>query len=48
MHQFQADQNEALGFLCIVDRYRDKPELPDDEQVENEITDKKVLEKIKR
>ena len=48
MHQFQADKDEPLGFICIVDRYRDKPELPDDEQVENEITDKKVLEKIKR
>ena len=24
-HQFRADQGEALGFLCIVDRERDRP-----------------------
>lgn len=48
MHQFQADRDEPLGFICIVDRYRDKPELPEDEAVQQEITDLKVLEKIKR
>ncbi|MEO7795778.1 MAG: cupin domain-containing protein [Thermoanaerobaculia bacterium] len=25
LHQFRADQGEALGFLCIVDRDRDRP-----------------------
>ncbi len=25
VHQFRADQGEALGFLCIVDRDRDRP-----------------------
>lgn len=24
-HQFRADQGETLGFLCIVDRERDRP-----------------------
>ncbi|HKL17436.1 MAG TPA: cupin domain-containing protein [Halalkalibaculum sp.] len=48
MHQFHADKQEPLGFICIVDRYRDKPELPDDETVQHEISDKKVLDKIKR
>lgn len=24
-HQFRADRGEALGFLCIVDRVRDRP-----------------------
>lgn len=48
MHQFHADKKEPLGFICIVDRYRDKPELPDDKTVRKEITDEKVLEKIKR
>lgn len=48
MHQFHADNGEPLGFICIVDRYRDKPELPDDETVRKEIGDKKVLDKIKR
>lgn len=48
MHQFHADKKEPLGFICVVDRYRDKPALPDDEQVKEAITSKKVLEKIKR
>ncbi len=25
VHQFRADRGEALGFLCIVDRVRDRP-----------------------
>lgn len=25
VHQFRADQGETLGFLCIVDRDRDRP-----------------------
>ena len=29
-HQFQAMENEPLGFLCIVDRVRDGPELSGD------------------
>lgn len=48
MHQFHADNNESLGFLCIVDRYRDKPTLPDDEQVKELITSGETLKKIKR
>lgn len=28
VHQFHADNNESLGFICIVDRYRDKPAIP--------------------
>lgn len=27
-HQFRAGQKEPLGFLCLVDRARDKPQLP--------------------
>jgi mannose-6-phosphate isomerase-like protein (cupin superfamily) len=26
-HQFRADRGEPLGFLCIVDRDRDRPQL---------------------
>ena len=48
LHQFHADKQEPLGFLCIVDRYRDKPELPDDDTVHREITNEDVLKKIKR
>ena len=48
MHQFHADNDEPLGFICVVDRYRDKPELPDDKQVEDEISSQEVLGKIRR
>jgi quercetin dioxygenase-like cupin family protein len=27
-HQFRASEHEPLGFLCMVDRERDKPQLP--------------------
>ena len=27
-HQFHADAGEALGFLCVVSRERDRPQLP--------------------
>lgn len=29
-HQFRADRGEPLGFLCMVDVLRDKPQLPGD------------------
>lgn len=48
MHQFHADKGEQLGFLCIVDRYRDKPTLPDDDQVREIISSKEVLKKVRR
>lgn len=32
-HQFRADQGEALGFLCLVDATRDKPQLPTPEEL---------------
>lgn len=28
-HQFRAGPDEPLGFLCMVDRARDRPQLPD-------------------
>lgn len=28
-HQFHASRGEPLGFLCMVNRERDKPQLPD-------------------
>lgn len=28
-HQFRADDDEPLGFLCLVNRERDRPRLPD-------------------
>lgn len=27
-HQFRADDGEAMGFLCMVNQARDKPQLP--------------------
>lgn len=27
-HQFRADADQPLGFLCLVDAQRDKPQLP--------------------
>lgn len=48
IHQFHADKGDYLGFLCIVDRYRDKPVVPDEEHLRSVITENSVLEKIKR
>ncbi|HKY02417.1 MAG TPA: cupin domain-containing protein [Burkholderiales bacterium] len=33
-HQFRAD-TEALGFLCMVNRERDRPQLPTDEDLKS-------------
>lgn len=48
IHQFHADNNEPLGFLCMVDRYRDKPVVPDDEQIRKLISSDEVLKKIRK
>lgn len=32
-HQFHASGDEPLGFLCIVDRDRDRPALPSEEEL---------------
>lgn len=48
LHQFHADQGEPLGFICIVDRYRDKPTLPDEEYIAQKISSEKVRQKIRR
>jgi quercetin dioxygenase-like cupin family protein len=31
-HQFRANQGESMGFLCMVNQVRDKPQLPTEEQ----------------
>jgi hypothetical protein len=33
-HQFRATTEEPLGFLCMVDAQRDKPQLPTPQDVE--------------
>ena len=32
-HQFRAHEDGALGFLCLVGRERDRPQIPSDEQM---------------
>ena len=32
-HQFRAGPDEPLGFLCMVDRERDRPQLPTDDDL---------------
>jgi len=32
-HQFRAAQDAPLGFLCLVSRERDRPQLPSEEQI---------------
>ncbi len=32
-HQFRAADDQALGFLCLVDAARDRPERPDEKQL---------------
>jgi len=33
-HQFRAAKDQPLGFLCMVNAVRDRPQLPSDEDVE--------------
>ncbi|MBI4345637.1 MAG: cupin domain-containing protein [Elusimicrobia bacterium] len=37
-HQFQATGDEPLGFLCTVERIRDRPELPSEEDLKKLTT----------
>ncbi|REL33081.1 cupin domain-containing protein [Rhodohalobacter sp. SW132] len=48
IHQFHADNGEELGFICVVDRYRDRPSIPDDDQIRNTIRSEKILKKIRK
>ena len=48
IHQFHADRSEPMGFLCVVDRYRDRPEIPKDEkELEEWIPDPVVRNKAR-
>lgn len=33
-HQFHATGDEPLGFLCVVDRQRDRPQLPEPRDIQ--------------
>lgn len=48
IHQFHADQGEPLGFICTVDRYRDRPVIPDDEKISRVIHSENILKKIRK
>ena len=41
-HQFRANAGEALGFLCMVNVERDKPQLPSDDERAALATNPKV------
>jgi len=47
-HQFHADAGEALGFLCIVDRERDRPRLATDEELRALRGTPEVARRLKR
>jgi quercetin dioxygenase-like cupin family protein len=46
-HQFHAG-DEPLGFLCVVDRVRDRPQLPSDEEFEALVRDPAVRDLARR
>ena len=48
IHQFLADEQQGLGFICIVDRDRDKPVQPGSEEISQRITNKAVLQAMQR
>jgi mannose-6-phosphate isomerase-like protein (cupin superfamily) len=41
-HQFRATRGEKLGFLCMVNATRDRPQLPSDDQLKALRADKRV------
>jgi len=46
-HQFRATNNEPLGFLCLVNKERDKPQLPNAENLEELRSDPQIAEFIR-
>lgn len=47
LHQFHADQGDVLGFICIVDRYRDKPTIPSSDTIQTVMGTSKAIHTIK-
>ena len=47
LHQFHATADEPLGFLCMVDRERDRPRLPTDAELERLEAFDGVRERLK-
>lgn len=46
-HQFHATGNEPLGFLCIVDRERDRPQLPEAYDINRLMANSEVGKRLK-
>jgi len=47
-HQFRADDDSPLGFLCLVNRERDRPQLPDEKALAQLAGDPAVAAFIRR
>src|SRR4051794_2427387 len=47
-HQFRASEGEPLGFLCMVDAARDKPQLPSSEDIARMRQDADVAAFLRR
>jgi quercetin dioxygenase-like cupin family protein len=43
-HQFRASKGEPMGFLCMVNTRRDKPQLPSEEEMAELKRDPRVAE----
>lgn len=41
-HQFRADEDSPLGFLCLVNRDRDRPRLPTEQDIEQMNCDPRI------
>ena len=46
-HQFRATAGEKLGFLCMVNRERDKPQLPTEEELAQMVAKPEVAAFLK-
>jgi quercetin dioxygenase-like cupin family protein len=46
-HQFHALGEEPLGFLCIVDRERDRPQLPEAKDINRLLASAEVAKRLK-
>jgi quercetin dioxygenase-like cupin family protein len=46
-HQFRATEDQPLGFLCVVNTARDKPQLPDAADLESLCADAAVADFIR-
>jgi len=46
IHQFHADKGAALSFLCVVDRYRDRPAIPDQTMLDAVMGNSQARKKI--